>query len=84
MTKRQIEKALNDFGLRLERRYHYFVEDGNGHWLANWIIRPDTIGSCMQREVTPLHRLADAEDVIDRLEINRDLRELNAGRVREA
>jgi isopropylmalate/homocitrate/citramalate synthase len=70
MTKTQIEKRLADFGLRLEKRNPaQFVEDADGNWFAHWIIRPDTIGSCMANEVTPLRRLADAEDVIDYREI---------------
>jgi hypothetical protein len=80
MTKRQIEKQLAEFGLRLERRARDFVEQPNGEsWIAHWIIRPDTVGSCMAREVTPLRRLADAEDVIDRLQIDRDLAEQTHG-----
>src|SRR6266478_1892182 len=83
MTRRQIEKALNKFDLRLARRKSgHFVERPNGEsWVARWIIRPDTVGSCMARDVTPLRRLADAEDIIERLEIERDLAETAGGRL---
>jgi hypothetical protein len=60
MTKAQIQKRLAALGLRLER---------NGR---SWIVRPDTIGSCMAREVIPLRYLADAEAVIDYREIRQD------------
>jgi hypothetical protein len=69
MTKREIlRKRLGALGLRLEPRIPpRFVEDPQGNWFTRWIIRPDTIGSCMAKEVIPLRRLADAEDVVDRL-----------------
>ncbi len=72
MTKREIEKRLGEFGLRLERcNPTQFVEDTErGNWHARWIVRPDTIGSCMAKEVTPLRRLADLSDVIDYREIS--------------
>ena len=57
MTKQQIERRLKTLGLRLER---------NGR---QWIVRPDTIGSCMARSVVELRTLAEAAELVDLREI---------------
>ena len=59
MTKQQIEQRLRTLGLRLER-------DGR-----DWIVRPDTVGSCMARQVVELRTLAEAADLVDMREIQK-------------
>ena len=73
MNKRQIERRLGELGLRLEVSGQFVEDSERGNWRARWIVRPDTIGSCMAREVVPLRRLADAADVIDCVEIMRGI-----------
>ena len=70
MTRRELERRLRALGLRLERNAQ-FVERPNGEsFTARWQIRPDTVGSCMAREIVPLRRLAEAEAVLDMREIS--------------
>jgi hypothetical protein len=58
MTKRQIEARLAALGLRLEKPSRHA-----------WIVRPDTVGTCHERQVIVLNTLYDVAELIDLREI---------------
>jgi hypothetical protein len=87
MTKRQLEKAWLARGCCLEARRELVEDSFNGNWFSRWIVRPDTVGSCMARDVSHYRSLAEVEEALDRAEIMMPLDEmieLNAGHRRQA